>query len=919
MSLRTVNAIGGRLSLRTPQRASLEILDRITEVVNLSKRADPRGALDVIRSEYPGVADFEREFPSLCFALATGVGKTRLMGAFIAYLHLERGLNDFFVLAPNLTIYEKLIADFTPNTPKYVFRGLGEFSTEGIEIVTGDNYEDGRGVRKGTLKGFRRGIHINIFNIAKIDGEVRGGRAPKMKKLREYIGQSYFEYLSELQDLVLIMDESHRYRGKAGVRVLNELRPVLGLELTATPQIQEGTKTIPFKNVIFDYKLSLAMADGYVKEPAIATKQNFRVEDYKDDPDGLELVKLKDGVCLHEDTKAELKVYAEQHDRPFVKPFMLVVTRDISHAKSVVEIIKRDDFFNGDYKDKVITVHSAQSGEEKEETVAELLSVESPTNKTEIVVHVDKLKEGWDVTNLYTIVPLRKAESRTLVEQSIGRGLRLPYGQRTGVKAVDRLTIIAHDNFQEIIDEANRPGSSINFKLQTVVIGEDVGTERKVARTVETRLEDEIAGPDPTKTIPGKAATARPSPFETAADRTVARATIEAIRSFERDPKRVPNTEALNAPEIQAELAKKVAAAVAPKQMEFAAVTEAPDIPAIVARATALFIKRTISVPRIYLLPKGEVTTGFRDFDLDTSTGFNLRPQEQATIIHEIRTGEREILQDRGLPLIEENLEDELVKRLIDFDDIDYDDQADLLYKLAGQAIDHLRSVNRTEDEAAQALLQHRQMLVDLIYAQMGKHRWQHAAGYEATARSGFEVLKPVTFSAPEGESVRNFREVPAPLHDIPRMLFGGFSRCLYEVQKFSTDPERRFAILLEDEPQDLKWFKPARDQFRIEYRAGQSYEPDFVVETATHKYLIEPKQANQFEIDEVQAKARAATEWCRHATDHELAHGGKPWSYVLIPHDAIKASASLQGLAATYTLKPEPEANPHPLTTTNA
>ena len=47
------------------------------------------------------------------------------------------------------------------------------------------------------------------------------------------------------------------------------------------------------------------------------------------------------------------------------------------------------------------------------------------------------LKEGWDVTNLYTIVPLRAANARTLIEQSIGRGLRLPYGKRTGVEAVD--------------------------------------------------------------------------------------------------------------------------------------------------------------------------------------------------------------------------------------------------------------------------------------------------------------------------------------------------------------------------------------------------------------------------------------------------------------------------------------------------
>lgn len=85
--------------------------------------------LNAIRNEFPSVTDFEREFPSLCFALATGVGKTRLMGAFISYLHLAHGIRNFFVLAPNLTIYNKLITDFTPNTPKYVFKGIAEFVT----------------------------------------------------------------------------------------------------------------------------------------------------------------------------------------------------------------------------------------------------------------------------------------------------------------------------------------------------------------------------------------------------------------------------------------------------------------------------------------------------------------------------------------------------------------------------------------------------------------------------------------------------------------------------------------------------------------------------------------------------------------------------------------------------------------------
>lgn len=97
---RHVNAIAGRLSLRHPQRHSLEILDRITEIAPPKKDVEVGAALAAIGNEFPSVTDFEREFPSLCFALATGVGKTRLMGAFISYLHLAHGFNNFFVLAP---------------------------------------------------------------------------------------------------------------------------------------------------------------------------------------------------------------------------------------------------------------------------------------------------------------------------------------------------------------------------------------------------------------------------------------------------------------------------------------------------------------------------------------------------------------------------------------------------------------------------------------------------------------------------------------------------------------------------------------------------------------------------------------------------------------------------------------------------
>src|SRR3989339_1118024 len=251
------NAIANRLSLRAPQRESLDILSRICELLPLTKGADAVQALETIKAEFSTVTDFERDFPSLCFALATGVGKTRLMGAFISYLYAAHGIKHFFVLAPNLTIYDKLIGDFTPNTPKYVFKGVAEFAAYPPEIITGDNYEE----RAQALGDLLSPVSINIFNIAKISSEVRGGKAPRIKRLSEYIGQSYFDYLAGLKDLVLIMDESHRYRASAGVKAINELRPVLGLELTATPFIESSRGSVPFKNVIYDYPLGKAMDD----------------------------------------------------------------------------------------------------------------------------------------------------------------------------------------------------------------------------------------------------------------------------------------------------------------------------------------------------------------------------------------------------------------------------------------------------------------------------------------------------------------------------------------------------------------------------------------------------------------------------------------------------------------------------------
>ena len=415
------------------------------------------------------------------------------MGAFISYLHLAHGINHFFVLAPNLTIYNKLKTDFTPNTPKYVFKGIAAFAVEPPLVITGDDYESGAGVRKGALPGLDFDVHVNIFNISKINSEVRGGKPPRIKRLVEYIGESYFDYLAGLDDLVLIMDESHRYRASAGIRAINELRPILGLELTATPFVETGRGAAPFKNVIYDYPLAKAMQDGFVKEPAVVTQKNFDPTQFT--PDQIERIKLEDGLRLHENTKVELETYARQTGRPIVKPFTLIIARDTTHAGQLMRLIQSDEFFDGRYKDQIIQVDSSRTGAEEDEMIERLLRVESPEEPTEIVIHVNMLKEGWDVTNLYTIIPLRAANARILIEQSIGRGLRLPFGRRTGVAAVDRLSIVAHDRFQEIVDEASRPESAI--RLQQIIL--DPRTDLQKSRTVAawSNLSGQIAETPP--------------------------------------------------------------------------------------------------------------------------------------------------------------------------------------------------------------------------------------------------------------------------------------------------------------------------------------------------------------------------------------------------------------------------------------
>ena len=279
------------------------------------------------------------------------------------------------------------------------------------------------------------------------------------------------------------------------------------------------------------------------------------------------------------------------------------------------------------------------------------------------------------------------------------------------------------------------------------------------------------------------------------------------------------------------------------------------------------------------------------------------QPISDEIIIQNIRTGLRIII-DRDMAVAREaRLEDYLVAHLIDFDPVDYDANADLLYKLAGQMVGWLRSYLPDDDAVENVLLHQGKMLAAFIFRQMMRHYRETPTRYQAKVTRGFQLLTPLTFKVADPTSIRDFRAPVVPPSDTRRFIYSGFSRCAFPQQSFQSDEERRFAVLIDSahEAEVIRWVKPGPKQFPIEYRRAEKHEPDFFVETVSEKFIVEVKARKDREDETVKAKARAARISVGHANTHAQSYGGKPWRYLMIPHDAIFENSTLAGLLAKF------------------
>jgi type III restriction enzyme len=883
----TAENIKQRLSLRKPLQEALDILVHLSGELELKKEIDLKTELDKVKALYPTCTDFEREFPSICFSIATGVGKTRLMGACIAYLYLEKGIRNFFVLAPNLTIYNKLIEDFgNSSNPKYVFNGIADFVHNKPVIITGDNYNQVSSLFSETE------IRINIFNVSKFARETKptkeGGRnlAPRIKRLSEYLGQSYWEYLIGLNDLVILMDEAHRYHADKSKEAVNELAPILGIELTATPIDEKGNQ---FRNVVYEYSLAQALSDGlYVKNPTIATRKDFNPQGRSDDE--IEKIKLEDAISIHEDTKQELKLFSLNSGKKLVKPFILVVCRDTTHAKDVYDLISSNDFYNGTYKDKVLQIDSTTRNEDLIEQ--QFISLENEDNEIEIVIHVNMLKEGWDVTNLYTIVPLRAANASVLVEQTIGRGLRLPFGgERTGNDKVDKLTVVAHDNFNKVIAAAQDPNSVLN-KLKFVEIDESALKERVEVVTVQNTINQNLQKEqeEVNKIADAKVKQQRQNQVD------AKRILVNVIPFFNTNSE-VKKVEDLNKPEVKKQVMAAVRKELSSGQGNLFAETIAEEAEAMYDTLVQDFKKNIIEIPRMDLI-QGEVTASFEDFDLEAD-GFSYEQLNDEIV----RMG----LKDKSIDTIKVisgvNFGSPvkiLISELINYSEIDYDTNADLLRKLAKQAVTELELKKKDDEDIRKLVFQWRTPIANKIYNQMMQHFRLHEPEYIKPNVRPFTKIEDWNFTTLVNAERKDYRDESFPAVQVPKFVFRGFEKSCHFEYKFDSRTEQTFSFILENDKEVIKWLRPAPNQFRIYWQHNNRiYEPDFIAETADCIYMIETKAANEVDAAEIQAKAQAAVKYCKYATEYTAEHGGKPWKYAIIPHDQVTKYSSIKRLVS--------------------
>ena len=694
------------------------------------------------------------------------------------------------------------------------------------------------------------------------------------------------------------MDEAHRYYAPASKRAINYLNPILGLEFTATPKSTN-------KNIIYHYGLEEG-AGKFLKIPVVMGRTN--TAGYSEDD--IEEMKLKDGIKLHERRKSIVYKYCIENGLEQVKPIVLVACKDTIHAKKIKDKIDSDSFFAGRYVGKVIEIDSSTSGTETEENIQKLLTIEKNTNPIEIVLHVYKLKEGWEVNNLFTIIPLNAAKSDILALQTIGRGLRLPFGEITGIEELDTLDIVAHDHYREIVDDIKNNPIFKKRNLDeegipdTTIVQVEPAIENKQLSLFDEALKEsgiksyqELNNQEAVENLYEEYQKAFVKKV------TVAKKTDEGSKQIsifdwieEQTDKESSNIERKLGRQLEngKVVTDGVSIVLSNNMTSQIDIQNSEGSRKVLLYAKQEFVKKVeemkrvaISVPRISISYSS--TIKFKSFKVRrTIQDFDIA----ASQIERYDTINDKLLQVLDAdPLIVENPENMLAVSLLDsISEFDSDD-AEFILDVVNQ---YLALIEGSEEDIKKIIRRYATAIVNDLKSQI-------YASKEESTEFVFKVQKDlITF----GTFMKNmkadgrlyFKKEVSDKKNIRNYLFGGYKKSYYPENAFDSDDERRLSVILEEDKEVIRFIKPPLNQLGLFYKAAKQYTPDFLVETKDKKYMIEVKATNQTDTEEVHEKARAAMKWCDCASKVDA--DGKTWEYRLIPGDKIIVGNTLKYVA---------------------
>jgi type III restriction enzyme len=428
-----------------------------------------------------GVNPDDDRWAKYAFKLATGAGKTKVMSLAIvwSYFHALRESNSplakhFVVVAPNLTVFERLKTDFKPaeggkdifdNDPLIPVAWRGDWN---MSVVLQD--EASGAATGGTL--YLTNIHrLYDHERRNKEAEAYDWMGPTVSRAKALdTGAELRKRITGHERVMVLNDEAHHLwdSDSAANEAISYLHETIAsrtgaglvaqLDFSATPKDDNGQM---FQHVVCDTPLGEAVDGGIVKTPIIGKGKGW-VERTSTDASERYEEQLRVGYARWLKSK-------EEWQKSGKKPLLFVMTEDTEAANQIADRLNTDPVFK-ELNKKTVNLHTNLKGKVKwvggrkngypvfEESEKEISDedlkalrelsrqIDSDQNPYSCIVSVLMLREGWDVRNVTTIVPLRPYTSKAniLPEQTLGRGLRrmTPPGE-----AAELVTVVEHPAF----------------------------------------------------------------------------------------------------------------------------------------------------------------------------------------------------------------------------------------------------------------------------------------------------------------------------------------------------------------------------------------------------------------------------------------------------------------------------------------